>query len=500
MQNNIINTSLRACYKFLTFQTLGARFFWIIVSTSLLSAVLYGLVVAKVWGQFVDTSAQKVNRNLASELVNLIQVDNAAHTLEDAKRALAKVRELFPGFDLYLYSDSKRRLISSTKTVEARINIAPLEKFLSSDGIFNRPITLPSEPFHSLQQSETYPFSTAKIELDNEQYYLIALLGGSRHVAARAASSKRHLKVFSFYLLASVIFTGCTLVLLVLVLLPSRLRRMSMILAEFRKGDYSRRIKDTSSDELGVYARSFDEMAEALETTMRHLTSQDKLRRALVADVSHELRRPLTVLNLSLETLIEDNDSNSKDERMLHLRQALSCGENLSRKISDLFSLSKLEARIEPPQLSQVYATDLLSEVSNNLEALMKEKEITVILDLHAQSSLVLCDEVLLEQALSNLLENAIKHSEHGSSITLSAKAERQGTRIAVQDYGSGIPAIEQPDIFRRFFKGSTAHPEGGGLGLAIAKRIIELHDSTLEVKSGVGEGSIFSFCLRPSP
>ncbi len=496
MQTSILKNALRASYRFLTVQTLGARFFWIIVSTSLLSAVLYGLVVAKFWGQFVDGATQKVNYGLARELAELVKGTYGADSVREAQEVFSEIADLFPGFDLYLYSDSEKNLISSSRVRSIALDTGPLRAFLASDGKFERPITLPAKPFPHLQRWERYPFSTAPIELGGKEYYLIAILGGSRNVKARAASSGQHLSVFAYYLLASVMFTGCVLLLLVLAVLPSRLRRMSLILKEFEKGDYSRRIKDSSSDELGMYARSFDTMAETIERTMEDLTTQNNLRRTLVADVSHELRRPLTVLNLSLETLIEENARMSEKERKRHLDQALACGENLSRKISDLFELSRLEARTSLPQLHRVDGIELLTEVVRNLDALAKEKHVSVEIAVDTTPFLLNADEVLLEQALSNLLENAIKHSPRGAGIILSVKRQFGKAYISVQDAGAGIPEADLPRIFKRFFKGSTSNPEGGGLGLAIAKRIVELHGSTLVVNSSLGSGSTLSFCL----
>jgi len=253
-------------------------------------------------------------------------------------------------------------------------------------------------------------------------------------------------------------------------------------------GDLSQRVRLQGEGEVTALAQAFNSMAADLEYA-------ERLRRNMVADVAHELRTPLSNIRGYLEAI---DDGMIKPDaaviRSLNEEAAL-----LSRLVNELQELSLAEAG----ELKLVYQTenitDLVKQAVAPWQPQLTAGEICLLLELPDNLPLVNIDWQRVNQVLHNILENAVAHTPKGGTINVAARVRGKWVEVSVSDTGEGIPAEDLPHIFERFYRvdKSRARATGGsGLGLTIAKRLIEAHGGTISVQSKVGEGSRFSFTL----
>jgi signal transduction histidine kinase len=270
--------------------------------------------------------------------------------------------------------------------------------------------------------------------------------------------------------------------------ITSPIRVLATAARRLGRGDLSQRVQFQGQGEVAELAQAFDTMASNLEHT-------EQLRRNMVADVAHELRTPLSNIQGYLEA-IRDRvmKPNAATIRSLNEEAAL-----LSRLVNELQELSLAEAG----ELKLAYQAEdvakLVRQAVSPWQPKMAAKEISLSLDLPNDLPPVKIDWQRINQVLHNLLENAVAHTPKGGSIGVAA-AELDGwVEISVADTGEGIPAEDLPNIFERFYRvdKSRARITGGsGLGLTIAKRLVEAHGGRITAKSKLGKGSCFSFTL----
>ncbi|MGZ4737167.1 MAG: sensor histidine kinase [Acidimicrobiia bacterium] len=248
--------------------------------------------------------------------------------------------------------------------------------------------------------------------------------------------------------------------------LTTPLREMAEATQAMAKGDYSRRVTDTSRDEIGRLARSFNRMAAELAET-------DRVRRDLVANVSHELRTPLTALQATLENIVDGVAVADPDTLLTMLAQV----ERLGRLVMQLLDLSRLEAGTVPLDRQDFAVGPVLAHAVREQQLHAPGVEIEMTVDepgLAADG-----DPERVHQVVANLLENAVRHSPAGGAVQVRAHRSSAGVTIEVIDEGPGIPEQEASRVFERFYRADSARAAsdgGAGLGLAIARWIVDLH------------------------
>jgi heavy metal sensor kinase len=259
---------------------------------------------------------------------------------------------------------------------------------------------------------------------------------------------------------------------------------------------HERLIVRNSRDELGRLAASFNELLDRLDQSFER-------QRRFVADASHELRTPVAILCGEAEvTLAQEKRTEQEYRESLQI-----LGEEAKRLkhiVEDLFTLARADAGQHPLALSDFYLEELAAECSKNVRTLASAKNIVVSCDFQDEV-VVHADEGLLRRMLLNLLDNAIKYTPQGGSVSLRSGEENGFYRLSVEDSGPGIPVELQPRIFERFFRADKARSRGesdgggAGLGLAIASWIATVHGGRLELTRSTSKGSLFTVFLPKS-
>jgi len=286
-----------------------------------------------------------------------------------------------------------------------------------------------------------------------------------------------------------------------------RLRQLEIAAQRFGSGDLTARAPDRGGDEIAAVAGAFNAMAADLAARAEALEAADKARRQLLADVSHELTTPVTAMRGYLETLMMPDLPLDEPTRARYLQIISDETSRLERLIGDLLDLAKLEGgggafSIEPVSVSQLF-----DRVAARHEQAARRKEVAMVCAVEPGAETVRGDRDRLEQALQNLAGNALRYAPPHSAIRLAARPVPGGVALSVEDQGPGIPPEHLPHVFDRFYKvepsravdrsegAAAGSPNGSGLGLSIAKAIVERHGGQIRVESAPGR-TVFEFTL----
>jgi len=479
-----------------------------------LIAVLFGLVCAisviyvalsvMTTRLYLQEVNQKLNHALAANIVSETAL------LRDGAVNQAALEELFhtlmvinPSIELYLVDPEGVILAFNAppgNVKRARVSLEPVASFLGESAEF--PI-LGDDPRHP---SRTKVFSAAPVhDRAGVAGYLYIVLGGEAYDSAaqmildsyilRVAAAIAGLS-FVLSLVAGVISAGW---------LTRRLRRLSMAVDLFRQSDLRTPLslgswrRGARGDEIDRLGEAAEHMSRRIVDQIRQLRHADASRREMIANISHDLRTPLTSLQGYLETLLMKESELSDDERHHYLDLAAKHGARLGQLTAELFELAMLESQGADLHFEPFSLAELVQDVAQKFELKAGQKHIRLDTDIPRSAPFVSGDIALIERALANLIENAIKYTPDGGAIRLSLIPGRERIAARVSDSGIGIPAEDIPHIFERFYRVEKARgdgPEGTGLGLAIAQRILSLHGSPIDVESQPGAGTTFTFAL----
>ncbi|MGE4273017.1 MAG: ATP-binding protein [Desulfitobacterium sp.] len=273
------------------------------------------------------------------------------------------------------------------------------------------------------------------------------------------------------------------------------LMKMEETAKSIADGEYGRQIQVTSEDEIGRLAHSFNVMSAELKEKMDAIERYDRLRQELLSDVSHELRTPLTVIQGYTEAM-QDGLVKSKEQEQHYLKLVIDEIERLRRLVEDLQDLKGLEAMDSINDMDYVVMNKLVQISVERLKYFAESKEIQLEVIIPEKQITIWGNSDRLKQVLTNLADNAIKHSDSKGKVRIELGADKDWAYIAVKDSGPGIPQQELENIWERFYKVDKSRSRRGtgtGLGLSIVKRITEMHSGKVAVESELGNGARFT-------
>lgn len=483
------------------FRTLYSR----LALTLFILLCLVGVILIQVIGQssalYQQEVAQKLNRDLAAHIVAeqpLIQGRKINHQALD--RLFHQLMVINPSIELYLLDEQGAVLGYSApegKVRRARVTLGPIEEFLNDSARFPLKGDDPRNPDGSKV------FSAARIaDSDGLQGYLYIVLGGEQYDHVVQMLGDSYILNSALWVLLVALAAALAAGLVMFALQTRRLRVLGNVMRRYAgegaEGSLAIRYAGNTNDEIDVLGRQFNAMADKITSQINALTQMDGVRREMVANISHDLRTPLTTMRGYLETLQLKHAELSSEEQQQYLQTALDHSQRLGRMVEELFELARLDS-CESVVFSEPFSMcELVQDVTQKFELRAGEKSIQVNVDLNPEAPPVHGDIAMMQRVLENLLENGLRHTPAGGSINIAVDVESGNVVVRVADTGCGIPAEDMPRIFERFYQQDKNRPagNGAGLGLAIVKRILELHDSAINVSSELERGTTFSFRL----
>ncbi|KAA3617888.1 MAG: sensor histidine kinase [Calditrichaeota bacterium] len=413
---------------------------------------------------------------------------------------IADLMDLNPSVEIYLTDidgNLAAHFANPDKIKLHQINTTPIKAFLSK----TRHVPLPIMGDDPKTPDKKKVFSATEINLGpDKKGYLYIILGSELYDTVMSGVGG------SYILSTTAIIFGVTLLFagvlgsILFFNLTKRLRRMTDIVTEFEKGNYRKRIVVQSDDEVGQLTTAFNHMAETIEMNMDELKKNDRLRRELIANVSHDLRSPLTSIQGYIETILMREDKMDPEERTLFLETVLRNVTNLNSLVTELFELSKLDTKQNELTKESFSIAELVQDIVLKFQPQAEAKSVNLITKIPNSLEFVIGDISMIDRVISNLIDNAIRYIKNGGKVTLLLKNENGFVEINIIDNGDGIPENDLPHIFDRFYrveKSRSKDSGGSGLGLAIVKKVVEAHKSKIIVESKVNEGTKFSFKLK---
>ncbi len=387
------------------------------------------------------------------------------------------------------FTDSRSRPLMSM------IPPGPLDAFLAG-------AELPIRGVDPARVNVVRPFSVAPIRIMGEEgCYLYLILQNERYDAVAG--------VIRSDVMAHAVWQGLALALVLTAIagvflfgrITRRVSRLRETVALFERGQMDARAVIDGHDEVAGLSGGFNALAERIQTQVESLRRNDALRRELVANVSHDLRSPLAALRGYLETLDVMADRIDSDDRANYVRQALRSSDRLSRLVSDLFDLARFDAAEIQPSLEPSALPELAHDVAAELQVQAQNRGVTLRARSESGLPLVRLDAALVERALANLMDNAVRHTPSGGTVDVEvARADGQTVDVSVRDTGEGIASHVLPRVFERFVRADPSRSGesggGAGLGLAIVQRIARLHGGSVRVESILGRGATFTLTL----
>ena len=449
---------------------------------------------------------QKLNRELAGHIASETPLmQNGRVNRKALDEIFHQIMVVNPAIEIYLLDRQGRILGYSAppgKVKRESVSLSPIYEFLHGNTEF--PI-LGDDP---RGQSRGKIFSAAPVpSSDRPDGYLYVILGGEEYDSIVQLVQGSYIVKLSIAAIAASLLFALFAGLVLFAVLTRRLKRLTTTVDAFQRSDFNELPEISRSegrrDEIDRLGHSFRQMGERIQEQMQRLKDMDKLRRELVANVSHDLRTPLASVQGYLETLLLKQKMLTPGEQRRYLEIASQHSTRLGTLVAELFELAKLDSNEIQLHRERFPIAELMQDVAQEFQLAAESKRVALKMDLQDNPPLVVADIGLIQRVFSNLIENALRYTPAGGEIRLGLCTNQDMASIRLSDTGCGIPASEIPYIFDRFYRvesNQEINSPGAGLGLAIAKRILELHGSEITVDSTPRQGTTFTFHLPLHP
>ncbi|UCH20089.1 MAG: HAMP domain-containing histidine kinase [Deltaproteobacteria bacterium] len=447
---------------------------------------------------------QKLNKNLAKQIVTqkILMKDHKINE-EGLKEIFDMLMVVNPSIEVYLLNPVGEILAYAAPRGKVKlhnVDLEPLKKWYQGDAVLPLTGDDPRNP------DRRKVFTAARIpEQGQLQGHLYIILGGEIFDSIVQKLKGSYIMQISFWWIVASLFFVLITGLLLFAYLTRRLTRLASVVDSFDLNQTAVQLQSILGkgqqrvDEIGRLTHTFQQLVKRIQAQMNKLKEADTLLRELVANVSHDLRTPLATLQGYIETLFLKGESLTAEDRKHHLEIAIAHCERLNKLVTELFELAKLDSHETKIRCELFNICELAQDVVQKFYLSVREKQVEIQIDRNQSLPFVYADIAMIERVIENLLENAVRHTPSGGKIRLTFSPHNGDIAVCVSDTGYGIPEEDLPFIFDRFYrkdinqKGSAGY---SGLGLAIAKRILDLHHRTINVESTLGTGTNFTFFL----
>jgi signal transduction histidine kinase len=479
-----------------------------LASVLLVLFILVGITFVLVSVYSTEMYQQEVNQKLNHKVAKLIVSEkiimrNNRVNHDALKEIFHMLMVINPSIEVYLLDPAGQILAFSAKpgkVKRASVDVEPIKHFLSGNAIFP---FLGDDP-RGFEKKKV--FTAARIPEEGRlEGYLYVILGGEIYDSVIQKLQGSYIFRLSTWVIVISLVVAILTGLLIFASLTRRLRRLDTAIDAYQKGTPLQKLdlpegnRQSPRDEIDRLVSTFRHMAGRIEEQVESLKNVDTMRRELVANVSHDLRTPLATLQGYVETLMIKDNTLNPEERKSYLETAVKHCNRLSSLVSDLFELAKLEAQDSILHREPFSLSELVQDVVQKFRLSAQEKNIAIEANIGTELPFVYADIGLIERALENLLGNALRHTPKNGSVRIALSKNGKNVMVRITDTGHGIPGEEISLIFDRFYQ--AGKDRGGrsgrsGLGLAITRRILELHESDIDVQSTVNVGTTFTFDL----
>ncbi len=439
---------------------------------------------------------QNLNHQLASNLATMMepyigeQVLNEKG-LEDLVHSLMVIN---PSIEVYLLDTDGSILsyVAPEKVVKMdKVSLAPVTRFLDEK---NKGIIFGDDPRNP---ERTKIFSAARVmQNDRLRGYIYIILDSQEYHSAANLVHGSYILGLSLQTIIVILIGAALVGLFALWLIVKKLNRLIMGIQKFEEGDLKTRIEVKSNDDLDRVGTVFNSMADTIQNNIEELKGVENLRKELISNISHDLRTPIASIQGYAETLLLKKENIKKEEEEKYLNIIYkNCG-SLQELVTNLFELSKLQSDRVILNREPFSIGELVHDVANKYRILSQKKGVSINTIVSRDIPVVNADVLLIDRVLQNLIENAVRFCKEGDTINIEIEpAVSDKVSVRISDNGAGISQDHLPHIFERYFR-KDERGGSSGLGLAIVKRIIDLHESTIEVRSVLGKGTSFRFTL----
>ena len=304
-------------------------------------------------------------------------------------------------------------------------------------------------------------------------------------------------RLFSgFIIVYNILFIGLALSIILLYLKHEKdqnkeIKKIARCIEEINKKNYSINIDENSEDELSILKNELYKITIMLKEDAEN-SKKDKLKlKDSLSDISHQLKTPLTSINIMLDNILDnpEMDDKTKEKFIQNIKREIT---NISSLVGEILKLSKFDASVIKFEEQQVFIDDIVKSAISNVEMMAELKNINIEVNNQDNIKLV-CDAKWQIEAVTNILKNCIEHSKDDSAITIDIDSNKIYKQITIKDNGEGIDEKDLPHIFERFYKGKNSSKDSVGIGLALAKTIIEKDNGSIKVDSKKGKQTIFT-------
>jgi signal transduction histidine kinase len=439
---------------------------------------------------------QGLSRELAASIARDTQLTDDQGLMPDAvRRFFGQLMTVNPAVEVYLLDPEGRiagHAAPAGRLRRERVDLAPLRRLLAGDML---PI-LGDDP-RSVDGRKIFSAAPLQVNGRDVGFIYVVLLGEAHDALAARGSAHAVLKTALWSIaLVALLCLVAGLVAFTLITRPLRRLTESVRSFEFDGGGSAAPLPAAAGrDEIAVLDNSYRQLAARVAEQWQALTRQDQERRELIATVSHDLRTPLASLHGYLETLLLKDAALDAVQRRRYLQIALDQSRRLGTLAQSLFELARLEYGFVQPQAETFSMADLVQDVFQKHELRAQARRVALQASFPPVLPPVRADLGLIERVLDNLLDNALRHTPEGGAIEVALAPAAGALQVTVTDTGPGIAPELREGLFQRPFTVGGAR-RGGGLGLRIVHRILELHERPIALVDRPGRGACFSFSL----